>query len=579
MSKATRTLVSKLEIEGEEKYVKKLEQISQTLDLVKAETYKVTNEYKNNAKSVEALTEKHNMLEAKEREQADQVALLKEILEKTKGVYGETSEEVINLTRELYYAEGAWNKTVAEIEECDKELENAQKGFWDFAKETKGLGDILDSVGGKFGIELPDSMKKSMNSFAQFSVVGVAAVTGVVAAVKALIDAEKALIQLTTEVASEADNILTMSQITGLDTETIQEMQYASELIDVSFETIKGSMTKMKRNMDSARDGSEDLTEAFGELGVQITDSSGELRKSEDVFYDCIDALGEIENATERDTLSMKIFGKSAEELNPLIIQGTDTLKGYAEEAHEVSAVMTEEELAALGAVDDAYQRLQETQDAVKQQIAIEMAPAVEKFYTEWAEFTKQAVDALVESGILEYMGNLLEAVAGLFEPLAALIDAVLPALKVALAGISGVISLIADSVNVIVGLLTLDWDKVTTALGYNTSKGQLSNYQRTKYNYEGASTVYDETAGGYVGNYFNASGNYNFVGGWTHINEAGEELVKLPQGSQIYNNQDTRSMLGGDTFNITISASDVKQFNDIVKIAQNSRRTARMRA
>jgi len=578
MSKVTRDITSKIKIEGDQEYRQKLSQINQTLGNVKAEMYKVTTEYQNNAKSVEALSEKHRLLEAREREQADRVAILTEMLEKAKAKYGEASKEVSDLTDELNYSTGAWNKTVAEIEKCDEELENANKSIWDFAKETKGMGDILDSVGSKFGVSLPDSVKSSMNSFASFSAVGVGAVTAVIAVVKKLVDAEKALVQLTTEQASNADEILTMAQITGLDTDTIQEMQYASELIDVSFDTIKGSMTKLKRNMDSARDGNEELTESFADLGVAITGADGQLRSSEDVFYDTIDALGQIDNATERDTVAMKLLGKSAEELNPLIIQGTDTLKAYAEESHNVGAVMTEDELSALGAVDDAYQRLQETQDAMKQQIAIEMAPTVEKFYTEWTEFTRSATEALINSGVLEYMGNLLSAVADLFEPIGSLISSVLPALKVALAGVAGVIALIADAVNVIVGLLSGDWDKVATALGANTSKGQLSNYQQTKYNYTGYDTTYSEEAGGYVGNYFNAGGNQNFGGGLTWVGENGAELVNLPQGSQIFNNQDSRN-LGNNIYNISINASEIKEFNDIIRIAQNSRMTARMRA
>ena len=74
-----------------------------------------------------------------------------------------------------------------------------------------------------------------------------------------------------------------------------------------------------------------------------------------------------------------------------------------------------------------------------------------------------------------------------------------------------------------------------------------------------------------------NATGNDNWRGGLTWVGEAGPELVSLPGGSQILNAQDSRG-LGGDTFYISIDAKSVKEFNDIVEIAQSARVRGRMR-
>ena len=74
-----------------------------------------------------------------------------------------------------------------------------------------------------------------------------------------------------------------------------------------------------------------------------------------------------------------------------------------------------------------------------------------------------------------------------------------------------------------------------------------------------------------------NAAGNDNWRGGLTWVGEAGPELVSLPSGSQILNAQDSRGF-GGDTYYITIDAASVKEFNDIVEIAQSARVRGRMR-
>ena len=58
---------------------------------------------------------------------------------------------------------------------------------------------------------------------------------------------------------------------------------------------------------------------------------------------------------------------------------------------------------------------------------------------------------------------------------------------------------------------------------------------------------------------------------------ENGAERVWLPKGTRIDNAQESRMTAGSVTYNISISAKDVKQFNDIIRIAQNARVTSRM--
>ena len=127
-----------------------------------------------------------------------------------------------------------------------------------------------------------------------------------------------------------------------------------------------------------------------------------------------------------------------------------------------------------------------------------------------------------------------------------------------------------------LVGILTLNGDLIKTGLGLNITSGKMSAQQSLKYANSG--WVYDERTGMWVGNggSMNASGTDNFHGGWTWVGENGPELVSLPRGSQIMTNQESRN-IGGDVYYITIDAKNVKEFNDIVRIAQNATFRSRM--
>jgi hypothetical protein len=55
--------------------------------------------------------------------------------------------------------------------------------------------------------------------------------------------------------------------------------------------------------MTSARDGTGAASKAYKALGISVTDASGNLRDSETVYWEAIDALGNVSNETEREPL------------------------------------------------------------------------------------------------------------------------------------------------------------------------------------------------------------------------------------------------------------------------------------
>ena len=184
---------------------------------------------------------------------------------------------------------------------------------------------------------------------------------------------------LVTDGAAYADEILTLSKTTSLSTDTLQKFSYMSDLVDVDLNVVAGSLRKLTKNMASAQGGTGTAAEAFSSLGVSITDANGDLRSNEDVFYDVIEALGQMENETQRDATSMAIFGKSATDLNPMIEAGADALEGWSKEAEQMGYVMDDEMLNSLGEVQDSFDRFDRQMVTVKNTIAAGLAPAIKR--------------------------------------------------------------------------------------------------------------------------------------------------------------------------------------------------------
>lgn len=598
----------RMEGEKEQKYRKNIERLSASMDVLDAEMRKVSAKYADNAESAELSAAKTDLLTQKISLQYDKIDNLKAALEEAAENYGSNAVETLRWEKELNNAEAELYKLNGQLKNNTEQVEDTTTATEDAGQSMGNLGDVVNGLTSKLGIQLPDSMKSSMNAMGSLDASSLALAGGFAAVAAAIVKAEKAMISMTKESAAFADNIITLSMQTGQSTQQLQEFSYATELIDVSVDTLQGSLTKLTNNMQDTMNGTGNAKASFDALGISVTNADGSMRSANDVFYETIDALGKVKNETERDAMSMDIFGRSAQDLNPLIIQGSKTLKAYADEAHNMGYVLDDEALSALGAVDDAYQRLQKTQEGVKNQLAVEFAPYLEEFYGDVTTMVKDGGKAIKDSGIVDAFGMMLETVGDILNPMSDLSNNRVPALTKALQPLAKVMALMADAAELLKGVINFGtghisegWGQMKHALGFGYSSGNGNNYQNLldSYNeqqwgqsasdlskaYEEAvargdsSTIgitEDEWRRRYLGG--NAAGTDNWSGGWTKVNENGLERIYLPSGSRIQTASETR-YTSGDTYNTTVYVDHVEDLDAILRIAKNARITARMGA
>jgi len=228
------------------------------------------------------------------------------------------------------------------------------------------------------------------------------------------------MIAMAVKAGKAADDINTLSKQTGLATDTIQKFQMATDIIDVPLETMTGSLSKLTKNMYSAYSGSEKMQDAFNILGVSVTDINGDLRNNEEVFYDTIEALGRLQNETERDAIAMQIFGKSAQDLNPLILGGADALKKMGAEAEAAGLILSQDALDAANAFNDEIDSLKATAGATFMQMGVQIGQAL-----------LPALQSLVEGAkkVLEWMRGLDQTTLKWIITIAGLVAAIAPAL------------------------------------------------------------------------------------------------------------------------------------------------------
>ena len=221
-----------------------------------------------------------------------------------------------------------------------------------------------------------------------------AAVAAVAAAAAA---AAKAIWDATNASGQWADELLTLSSQTDVSTDTLQKWDYAARFIDTDTETMTKALAKVTVQQKNAiKSGNDYITTLDGQV-IALKNSNGEFKTSEEVFYEMLDALGNIEDTTMRDAAAQDLFGKSFQELKPLIDAGSEGLKKYGDEAEALGLVLSEDAVKSLGAFDDQMQKLQATMQVAGREMSLAFLPATQRVAESLTELATTVTTALAD--------------------------------------------------------------------------------------------------------------------------------------------------------------------------------------
>ena len=396
-----------IEIDGNTTPLQKaLAGVDKSLKTTDASLRDVNKLLKLDPSNVDLLKQKQEYLGSAIKDVKEKLRLEQEAYEQLKNAdpSEENAEKQKALEREIIDTNNALKKYQTELDDTEDELKGVKK-------ETDKAADATDDLEKETG-QAEDAQEGANQGWtAAKQILADLVEKGIELAIQAVKRLAEEMVQAVQDAADFADEILTLEHQTHLSTDTLQEFQYMAELVDVSLDTVTGSLTKLTNNMQTAAEGSGAAADAFAALGVDVTDSEGHLRSAESVFYDVIDALGDVQNETERDAYAMDIFGRSAQDLNPLIDAGSEALEDFADEAHDMGYVLDREALESLGDMDDSFERVQRQMEAVRNQIVVAMAPAITNIADRFQEWAQNVDWDLVAEKITEIMDIVIQVV------------------------------------------------------------------------------------------------------------------------------------------------------------------------
>lgn len=350
--------------------------------------------------------------------------------------FSQLEQPVSNVAPMLQDIGDAAGDAAAGVDEIGDSTSDAADGLSDVASSATEAGSGLKDAGSA-AISAGEDAEKSVPKWGSLAdtLGGVLKAAGLLTA--GLGGVAVGAFKVASDAAYAADDLNTLSKQTGISTEDLQKFKYASDLIDVSVDTFTGSLTRLTRNMNSASKGTGTAGEAFDALGISITDADGSLRNNQEVFYDVIDALADVENYTERDAMAMEIFGRSAQDLNPLILGGSESLKELGKQAEDAGLILSQDSLDSLNELSDALDRAKATASSFSNVLGTAFAPSIaeavdsvtgfaqeisgafsEGFDTGGLEGALSAVGDVISGKLSEISPNTAEAISEISAPL-----------------------------------------------------------------------------------------------------------------------------------------------------------------
>lgn len=341
---------------------------------------------------------------------AQKQRLLSDAVSETKTKLDALKQAQANLDMSTEEGQRQYDALQREIIACENELKNAEKAAAGFNANI----EKINAVAGKASASLSNMAQKTK---------GISMAAG---------GALAGLAGLAVKAGQDADELNTLAKQTGFTTAELQKMQYAAERVDVPMDTITGAAAKMTKQLQSGAD-------KFEALGVAVKDSTtGEFRNVNDIFYDTIEALGKVENETERDVLAMDIFGKSANDLAGIIDDSGQSLRQLGEEAENLGIIIPQEQLDAANELNDAIDKVKAEATGTFASIGTEIADMLLPYIPVIAEKIEEVLTFIREMNpeTLKLIGGVLAVVAAI-SPLMSLLSGVAQGIQLVTAAIS----------------------------------------------------------------------------------------------------------------------------------------------
>ena len=180
-----------------------------------------------------------------------------------------------------------------------------------------------------------------------------------------------------------ADDLIQLSQTSGIDLTSLQQMQKVAEIVDTDVDAIINAKKRMAKAV-TTDSGKKDIEEV---LGISLTGQN-----ADDLFWEIGDALVSMGESFDKEAAAQKVFGRSWNDLLPLFLTGREAYEQMLSE----QTTLTDEQVQSLGKADDTIKQLEQEITQLKNAFWAENADKITTLF-QWLIDNKDTVVAALE--------------------------------------------------------------------------------------------------------------------------------------------------------------------------------------
>jgi hypothetical protein len=217
----------------------------------------------------------------------------------------------------------------------------------------------------------------------------------------------------------------------GISGEEYTKLGFAAEQTGASMQKLEKAFNMIADAAGEALSGEvSEVTEAFTDLGIELLNTDGTVRKSSETYLDIADKMKGIESAAKKSALATQFFGKKA---GPGLVEnlqlGREGIAALGDQAERLGFVFEEAELKIGKDFGDALNEVGRAAEGLRTKFGLlfapafeeaahglaisiaEIGPALQRVGELMLAFGNSVVDMFsgLGSGVLEFLGSIWE--------------------------------------------------------------------------------------------------------------------------------------------------------------------------
>ena len=190
-----------------------------------------------------------------------------------------------------------------------------------------------------------------------------------------------ALLAMANKTAATTDRIDKLSQKIGMSRQGFQEWEFILSQSGTSIENMQMGMKTLGLRIDELNKGTGEGAELFKQFGLSVEQVNS--MSQEELFETLVLKLQEMEDGTQKAIIANKLFGRSGQELMPLLNAQAGSIEELKNKAHELGLVIGDEAIDAGVKFTDTMDQMKRAAGTLFTQIGTSLMPIFQKFL-EW---------------------------------------------------------------------------------------------------------------------------------------------------------------------------------------------------